>query len=137
MTSIAAGLFIALYDAIINKPEETGHGWEGFYFGENGDYSWYQVCKAIGNALVALGVSADSEPTSFTVEELVKYFGAEQWGWYSGSNSRCRGDRARAIGWNPEHTGGDLLQSIHSEVETLFRKNDWSNIERQLAGLFF
>ena len=64
-----------------------------------------------------LGICDDPEPTTFTVEELVKYFGEEKWGWYSGTNSRCRAERARGIGWKPKYTTEDLLKSILPEVE--------------------
>lgn len=35
----------------------------------------YEVGKAIGDALVALGKSATPDPTPFTKEETDKYFG--------------------------------------------------------------
>lgn len=37
--------------------------------------------------------------------------------YYSGSNSRLKGDRGRAIGWKPKFTTEDLLKSIRPEVE--------------------
>ena len=40
------------------------------------EYSMYQLGAAIGKALVELGVHEESEPTPFTDEELVKYFGS-------------------------------------------------------------
>ncbi|KAI0737098.1 NAD(P)-binding protein [Daedaleopsis nitida] len=94
-----AQLYIVLFDAIISNPDKTGHGWEGFYFGENGEHSWYDISKAIGEAFVELGISApgEAEPTPFTVDELVKYWGSENGGWYNGSNSRCRADRGRSL----------------------------------------
>ena len=101
----------------MNKPNETGHGWEGFYFGENGEHSWYQISRAIGEAMVALGLTTDPEPTAFTTDELVKYFGSETAGLYSGTNARCRADRGRALGWKAPHTTEDMLKSIRVEVE--------------------
>ncbi|TFK91170.1 NAD-P-binding protein [Polyporus arcularius HHB13444] len=117
-----ADLYIVLYDAIVANPEKVGHGWEGIYFGENGEHSWYQISKAIGEAMVALGISTDPEPTSFTTEEMVKYFGSEQWGWYCGANTRCRGNRARALGWKPKYTTEVMLKSIRREVEEISKK---------------
>ena len=64
-----------------------------------------------------LGICDDPEPTTFTVDELVKYFGSEKRGNYSGSNSRCRADRGRALGWVPKYTAEDMLKSIRPEVE--------------------
>ena len=68
---------MVLFDSIFNQPEKTGHGWEGIYFGENGEHSWYEISEAISVALVELGVSNSEEPTPFTKEELIKYWGDE------------------------------------------------------------
>ncbi|RPD82719.1 NAD-P-binding protein [Lentinus tigrinus ALCF2SS1-7] len=78
-----ADLYVVLYDTIVANPENVGHGWEGLFFGENGEHSWYQISKAIGEAMVTLGICTGPEPTPFTKEETEKYFGSEQWGWYS------------------------------------------------------
>ncbi|KAI9061107.1 NAD-P-binding protein [Trametes sanguinea] len=114
--SDVADLYIVLFDSAVSNPDKTGHGWEGFYFGENGEHSWYQISRAIGDALVELGITDDPEPTPFSKDELIKYFGNETAGNYSGSNSRCRADRGRSIGWKPRHTTEDMLKSIKPEV---------------------
>ena len=113
-----AGLYITLFDAIVTNPDTTGHGWEGFYFGENGEHSWYGISRAIGDAMVARGLASDPEPTTFSKAELVTYFGSEAAGLYSGTNARCRAERGRALGWKPTHTSKDMLASIAAEVET-------------------
>lgn len=69
-----ADLYIVLYNSIISNPA-TGHGREGIYFGESGEHSLYDIGKAIGEALVALGKAKSPGPTTFTKEELDKYFG--------------------------------------------------------------
>ncbi|KAL7278982.1 hypothetical protein ACG7TL_006814 [Trametes sanguinea] len=117
-----ADLYIVLFDSAVSKPEKTGHGWEGFYFGENGEHSWYQISRAIGEAMVELGITDDPEPTSFSKDELIKYFGSEASGNYSGSNSRCRADRGRSIGWKPRYTTEDMLKSIKPEVVAFKKK---------------
>ena len=68
-----ADLYIVLYDSIIANPA-TGHGREGFYFGENGEHTLYDVGKAIGEALVAIGKADNPEPTTFSKEDLDRYF---------------------------------------------------------------
>ncbi|KAK7690469.1 hypothetical protein QCA50_005567 [Cerrena zonata] len=69
-----ADLYIVLYDAIVANPDKVGHGREGYYFGENGEHTWYSISRAIGEAFVDLGISTDPEPTSLTDDELIKYF---------------------------------------------------------------
>ncbi len=66
-----------LFDAILENPEKVGHGPNGYYFGENGDYLWYDALKAIGKALAKRGLSPSEEPTPLTSEEIKKFFGLE------------------------------------------------------------
>lgn len=74
---LEAEFYVTLFDAILSRPEEIGHGHDGYYFGENGEYSWYDLGKAIGKALVRRGLSSSDEPTTFSREELTKFFGSE------------------------------------------------------------
>ncbi|EMD33972.1 hypothetical protein CERSUDRAFT_117492 [Gelatoporia subvermispora B] len=118
-----ADLYIVLFDGITKNPDAIGHGREGYYFGENGEHTWMDIGKAIGRALVELGVSESDEPTAFSREELIKYFTSEAMGNYSGTNSRCRADRSRSIGWKPKYTTADMLASIKPEVEIFLKKS--------------
>ncbi|KAF9466577.1 hypothetical protein BDZ94DRAFT_1319443 [Collybia nuda] len=115
-----ADLYVVLYDSIVAEPDKVGHGREGIYFGENGEHSLYDVGKAIAKALVDAGKGRSPEPTTFTQEEIEKYFGGSD---YLGSNSRCRGNRSRSIGWKPTHTTTDFLGSIEAEVEAAAKRN--------------
>ena len=69
-----ADLYIILYNSIVSNPA-TGHGREGIYFGENGEHTFYDMGKAIGEALMIAGKVDNPEPTAFTKEEIDKYFG--------------------------------------------------------------
>jgi len=109
-----ADLFVVLFNSIVSNPEKTGHGREGIYFGENGEHKLYDVSKAVAQVLFDLGKGKSPEPTTFTKEDIDKYFGGSS---YLGSNSRCRGNRSRSIGWKPTKTTDDFLASIKAEVE--------------------
>ncbi|KAJ7495506.1 NAD(P)-binding protein [Mycena latifolia] len=114
-----ADLYVKLYDAIV-EDEATGHGRNGYYFGANEEHSLYDVAKAMGAALVALGKSTSPEPTTFTQAELDKYFqGSAK---FVGSNSRCRATRSFSIGWKPTKSTNDMLASIRPELEVLIKK---------------
>ncbi|RPD67434.1 NAD(P)-binding protein [Lentinus tigrinus ALCF2SS1-6] len=117
-----ADIFITLFDTIRTNPDAAGHGWNGYYNGENGEYTWAALAKAIGQALVELGVASDPEPTSFTQEELLKYFPSLEFAYVWGTNCRIRASRARALGWRPKYTIEDMMKSIKPEVETFLRK---------------
>jgi hypothetical protein len=114
-----ADLFIAVFDAALsgNPPSEFEHGRSGFYFGENGEHKLLDVSRAIATILYESGRGKSPEPTTFTEEEL-KRFSLNG----LGTNSRCRGDRSRAIGWKPTKVTADMLKSIRPEVEAMIRK---------------
>ncbi|KZP31671.1 NAD(P)-binding protein [Athelia psychrophila] len=110
-----ADLYIVLFDLVTSPSAATavGHGREGFYFGENGEHSLYQIGQAICQSLVQLDHVSSDTPTAFSKEELDKYFGGSD---YLGSNSRARGVRSRSIGWKPTKTTEDMLASVKGEV---------------------
>ncbi len=111
-----AEIYMILFDNILKNPDKVGHGWQGFYFAENGEHPWLDISKAVGQAMHELKLTDNPEPTRFTVDELKKYFGFEEMGWYFGSNVRARADRGRELGWKPKCTTKDMLASIKHEV---------------------
>ncbi|KAG6864529.1 hypothetical protein C0991_008930 [Blastosporella zonata] len=117
-----ADLYLVLYDSIKANPAGTGHGREGYYFGENGTHSLYEVGKAISEELVAVRKGRSAEPTPFTEEEIEK-LGKEFAYVALGSNSRATANRSRAIGWKPKYTTKDLLASVKAEVQAALKNN--------------
>ncbi|KXN91707.1 hypothetical protein AN958_12559 [Leucoagaricus sp. SymC.cos] len=113
-----ADLYIDVYNAIKANPEEVGHGSNGFYFGLNGEHTLYEVGKELGRVLVAAGKASSEEPTTFTKEEIDKYFNGSN---YLGSNSRGLASHSKSIGWKPTKTTKDFLQSIKPEVDTILK----------------
>ncbi|KAF8885451.1 hypothetical protein BD779DRAFT_1733397 [Infundibulicybe gibba] len=111
-------LYLALYKSIVTNPA-TGHGREGIYFGASGESTLYDIGKAIGQALVDLRRAESAEPTTFTKEDMDKY---DKYGFsklFLGSNSRCKANRSRSIGWNPVT---DVLASIKPEVGSIINR---------------
>lgn len=94
-----------------------GHGVSGYYFGENGEHALYSVGKAIAQAMYDLGKTDTAEPVSFTEEEVRNFPPPVIMA--LGSNSRCKADRARSLGWKPTRTTEDMLSSIKDEVARL------------------
>lgn len=91
--------------------------------------------------MVKRGLSKADEPTAFTDEELIKYFGSlvrafsffntrmslKLWhsqfvGNYSGTNSRARANHSRSLGWNPKLSSADMVASIDAEVEAILKQ---------------
>jgi nucleoside-diphosphate-sugar epimerase len=108
-------LYIVLYDAILDG--RAGHGREGLYFGENGEHTLKSISDRIGEALVEFGVSTPDEraPTSFDEADYARP--ENKYLVFLGTNSRCKSNRARALGWKPKYTTEDMLKSIRGEVE--------------------
>jgi nucleoside-diphosphate-sugar epimerase len=111
-----ADIYTILFDAIRANPDGPGHGWSGFYFGESGEHTMFDVAVEIGRVLVALGKARDATPTTFTSEEVDKYFAGST---YLGTNGRCRAERARQLGWKPVRTTKDLIASLQPEIERI------------------
>ena len=107
---------MVVFNSIRSDPDKIGHGREGFYFGENGEHTFYDVVKIIAESLVALGKITNPEPLSFTDEEIQRYF---QGSTIMGSTSRVRANRSKAIGWRPTRTTKDMLASILPQTEAL------------------
>jgi len=69
-----ANLYINIFDAVSSNHSPC-HGREGYYFGENGEHTLYDLAKQIGYILVKFNKSTFRDPTTFTQDEIVKYFG--------------------------------------------------------------
>ena len=73
-TVLVADIYIRIFDGIISGNTAVGHGVDGYYNGLSDHFSWYEASKEIGRVLVKKGLHKSDEPTTFTEDELVKYF---------------------------------------------------------------
>jgi hypothetical protein len=97
-----------------------GHGKSGYYFGISGEYTLLSACQVIGSTLVEQGWAKESQPTTFTREDLDKYYKGSE---YMGTNSRGVADRSKSIGWRPRLTEmEDLVAHIKTEVVRVEKK---------------
>ena len=71
-----ADFFLVLFNSIWKGSGSVGHGREGYFFTENGEYAAHELSRAIGEALVQLEVLKDPEPVTMTDQELIKYAGS-------------------------------------------------------------
>ncbi|KAF9002122.1 NAD(P)-binding protein [Cyathus striatus] len=107
--------YLKLYDSVLKDPH-IGHGVQGYYFAENGEFKFSVVAKKIGEALVELGKATTPDPVPLSKDELMNYFKGSM---LFGSNCRCRGNRSRSLGWTPKDGLDDFLAGIKAEVEAL------------------
>lgn len=78
----------------------------------------------MGKALAENGWTDDSQPVSFTEEELDKHYSAlEKIGgskYYSGTNSRALSAQAEKLGWTPVHKNEEeFYEYVVSETERI------------------
>ncbi|KAH9840267.1 uncharacterized protein C8Q71DRAFT_795377 [Rhodofomes roseus] len=117
-----ADMYMLLFDKIVSGAPGVGHGWEGYYYLENGELSWNAIASAIGKALVELGAAKSPEVTPFTKDEITKYYKSEFASSVVSSTCRCKGERARALGWTPKYSVTDIVAGFKTEVEFLWKK---------------
>lgn len=82
-----------IYRLAVNAPAGS------FYFAENGEASYRDICAAIARRLKLDG------PQTWPFEEAARELGENSAAYTFGSNSRVRGKRTRSeLGWQPKHT---------------------------------
>lgn len=77
LSRLAAELFVVVFNGVTTPNNTVPHGREGLFIGENGVFAWSEVGNAIAKALYEAGKGKSPEATTFTSEELTKYFGSE------------------------------------------------------------
>ena len=90
----------------------------------SGDHSTYDFSRAIGEALVALGLIGEAEPDTLTVEEQIQYFRTESLVGAIFGNARGAADRLRnEVGWEPKHTAHDeFIKDLKEDAKAAAKK---------------
>ncbi|TFK49690.1 NAD(P)-binding protein [Heliocybe sulcata] len=112
-----ADLYLILFDKARKDPS-VAHGRNGYYFAENGHFAYYEIAQVVGQALVDSGRATSAAPTPFTKDDLDKYFAGAT---FLGTNSYCKAERSRALGWKPIKVKQDFLDSVLPEAWALIK----------------
>ncbi|KAJ7581520.1 hypothetical protein C8J56DRAFT_1168984 [Mycena floridula] len=118
--SEVSDLVVLLYDAATERPSETGHGREGFYFAENGQSSLYDMNKAVQQVLIKTGraKTGSQVPTTLSKDEIAKYLPVPPFFLRIVSgNAACKSSRSRSLGWKPVKGQKDFLESLSEDLE--------------------
>ncbi|TFK27486.1 NAD(P)-binding protein [Coprinopsis marcescibilis] len=116
-----ADLFALIFNKARGDQDSLGHGREGLYIAENLSYSVEEFLQLAGQTLLELGLVDSAEPNALTEEELTKYFGPI---WPAlATNCAAKGDRSRALGWNPAHGKEEFLNSVKEELLEYLKHN--------------
>jgi hypothetical protein len=72
------------------------------------------VASTIGARMYDKKWSQTAQPAPWTEEDLKKYYGGST---YMGTNSRCRADRSKSIGWKPKYDDyEDFIRHVAEEL---------------------
>ncbi|KAJ9503169.1 hypothetical protein H2202_001323 [Exophiala xenobiotica] len=107
-------LFAKLLGQALVGGGKASWGPEGYYFAQNGEHVWGEICTKITSIAFSKGLINSPEVTKFSPEETeqVQPFGSRIWG----QNSRCKAIRARSLlGWAP--SGRSLEDELPTAVE--------------------
>ncbi|GJJ11962.1 hypothetical protein Clacol_006200 [Clathrus columnatus] len=107
---IGSAIRFLLEKAIEGK---TATGRDGYYFAETGEYIHRDTARKIAELLAARGIGKP-EPNQFSEEEVERYFRGTL---LVGSSCRCRGERIRALGWEPQYNSEHFYESLEAEVD--------------------
>ncbi|EIW73283.1 hypothetical protein TREMEDRAFT_25118 [Tremella mesenterica DSM 1558] len=111
-----ARLFAILYEKI----GTIGHGHDGYYFTDGGEYNMNELVEAIGEVLSSKGLVASTETTSFTDEEIKTYFFGSE---FMGTNNHIIAQHSAQIGWKSTVKGKDeFLKYVREETARLASK---------------
>ncbi|KAJ7598698.1 hypothetical protein C8J56DRAFT_1092384 [Mycena floridula] len=118
--SEVSNLVVLVYDSAIERPSETSHGQEGFYFAEHGSSSLYDINQVAQHVLIKTGRAKTTSqvPTTLSKEDISKYLPfPSSFLRLIGSNTACKSSRSRSLGWHPVNSGKEFLESFHQDLE--------------------
>ncbi|KAH0609178.1 uncharacterized protein H6S33_001406 [Morchella sextelata] len=109
-----ADMYVLLVEEAL-KPNGGRVTWgpENYYFAESGEHIWGEVSQAIANICKEKGLIQDNTVESLTPEDVKKFAPTGHLEW--GSNSRCKAERAKQLGWEPKQKG--LFDCLPQEVD--------------------
>lgn len=108
---------LALEKALEGKADIRKEGW---YFVEDGQYVFRDLVQKISEVILERKLIKTPEILHWTPKYVEELYGA----YYAramGSNSLCKGERSRALGWIPKK--GNIFSSIEEEVDALIADN--------------
>ncbi|KAK7043147.1 hypothetical protein VNI00_008501 [Paramarasmius palmivorus] len=112
-----------VFDAVLKDPEHTPNGREGYYFASSDECQLIETYKILAEVLYEQGKGKSPEPTALSEEEVERLFGGPYVANIMSSNSRCVSNRGKRLGWEPQKTKQDFLDSFRKEVEEQVRRS--------------
>ncbi|KAH6662798.1 hypothetical protein B0J14DRAFT_610217 [Halenospora varia] len=120
---LAAGYVLLAEQALLPGGGKADWGREGYYFPESGEHSWGDITVFVVKLLRLRGLLESEEVDELTVEQAreVHPWAESLWG----GNSRSKGDRMRALGW--EGRGKSVWECLEETVAVAVGKFEREN----------
>ncbi|KAK0452926.1 uncharacterized protein EV420DRAFT_631380 [Desarmillaria tabescens] len=106
-------LLILVFSNVVSTPV-LPHGKNGYLFAENGEIALRDLAKAMTKGIKRGndGTGDEDEIISLTDDELNRYLSLYEIRRAISGNARCRGTRARQLGWVPVRGAKDFLEDM-------------------------
>ena len=113
-------VYLKLVEAAAAKGGNVSWGTDGYYFAENGEHVWGDICKAVARSAHKAGYIPSDEVVSISADEADQLTPYATYLW--GTNSRCKAVRARKIlDWKPVEGSieNEIPEAIEVEAKSL------------------
>lgn len=108
-------LFIKIIEKYLAK-EEFPHGNKGYYFVEDGDFYWKDLCMKITEVLYERKLIKDNELRHLTGDQFSELL--EMPPLYWGSNCRSKSENGRFIGWEPiKSNDEEFMKDVETNLQ--------------------
>ena len=109
-----SSLYVLLVNAAAARNEKATWNENGYYFAENGSFTWKQVFQGLASIAKKKGFIDSDQPVKLNEEQLAEVHPYGRFMWTG--NSRAKAIRARKLlGWQPH--GKKLLEELPEIVE--------------------
>ncbi|KAF5366972.1 hypothetical protein D9758_003901 [Tetrapyrgos nigripes] len=119
--------YLILLCAILSSQTPPHGRKQGYYFAENGNYSWEKMSIAIAKRMAGKGVLKDASlkpPTEEDYKKIADIMMQPVDMVYISVAGSCsiRGDNARLLGWKPKYGVDHLMSKIDDEVDFVLQE---------------
>jgi nucleoside-diphosphate-sugar epimerase len=110
-------LYNLVLDGLLSN-KVTNLGPHGYHFAENGELEWRVINQKIAEVGFNRGIlSTPTVKSGLSDEEVKEGLGTTDARYFVGSNSRCRAEKARKLGWKPKYTQEKVFEYIEQVYE--------------------
>lgn len=111
-----ADFYLLLIEKALEGQADFGN--EGWYFAEAADFQKKDLVSKLRDVLLKKNIVKRAEIRELSSAELAEHLGRSAYA--MGCNSRSKGERSRALGWDPKR--GDIFSSLEAQVDAMLEE---------------